>query len=283
MIFRTSPLPLSYNDVITKNFSAIYAKEKFGGNPLCIQFLEIILPTFFGGNPLVDGILGHSLLLSRAFSVGIPSWMGFEATTCCCLRPFLVGIPSWMGFEATTCCCLRPFLVGIPSWVGFSRPQLVVVSGLFIHDGIPAITRPFSRTFFLFPQWNSGYHEAFLTNFLSSSTMEFWLSQSLFHELSFFFHIGILAITKPFSRTFFLFPQWNSSYHEAFLTNFLSFSTMEFWLSRSLSHELSFFFHNGILAITKPFSRTFFLFSQWNSGYHEAFLTNFLSFFTMEF
>jgi hypothetical protein len=228
-------LPLSYNDVITKNFSAIYAKEKFGGNPLRIHFLKIILPTFFGGNPLGDGILGHSLLLSRAFSVGIPSWMGFEATTCCCLQPFLVGIPSWMGFEATTC-CLWPFLVGIPSWVGFSRPQLVVVSGLFIHDEIPAITRPFSRTFFLFPQWNSGYHKAFLTNFLSFSTMEFWLSQSLFHELSFFF------------------SQWNSGYHEAFLMNFLSFSTMEFWLSRSLSHELSFFFHNGILAITMPFS-----------------------------
>jgi hypothetical protein len=34
---------------------------------------------------------------------------------------------------------------------------------------------------------------------------------------------------------------------------------MEFWLSRSLSHEL-------------------FLFSRWNSGYHEAFLTNFLFF-----
>jgi hypothetical protein len=55
---------------------------------------------------------------------------------------------------------------------------------------------------------------------------------------------------------------------------------MEFWLSRSLSHEL-FFFHDGILAITKPFTRTF-LFSPWNSGYHEAFHTNF-SFFTMEF
>jgi hypothetical protein len=54
--------------------------------------------------------------------------------------------------------------------------------------------------------------------------MEFWLSRSLSHELSFFF------------------SQWNSGYHEAFLTNFLSF------------------FHNGILAITKPFSRTFFLF-----------------------
>jgi hypothetical protein len=57
---------------------------------------------------------------------------------------------------------------------------------------------------------------------------EFWLSGSLSHEL-FLFHDGILAINKPFSRTF-------------------SFFTMEFWLSRSLSHEL-FFFHDGILEI----------------------------------
>jgi hypothetical protein len=90
----------------------------------------------------------------------------------------------------------------------------------FFHDGILAITKPFSRTF-LFSRWNSDYHEAFLTNF-------------------FFFHVGILAIMKPFSRTF-------------------SFFTMGFWLSRSLSHEL-------------------FLFSRWNSGYHEAFLTNFFFF-----
>jgi hypothetical protein len=54
--FRTSLLSPSHNDVITKNFSAFYAKEKSGGNPLGIHFLEIILPTFFGGNPLVDGI-----------------------------------------------------------------------------------------------------------------------------------------------------------------------------------------------------------------------------------
>jgi hypothetical protein len=52
--------------------------------------------------------------------------------------------------------------------------------------------------------------------------MEFWLLESLSHEL-FFFHDGILAIRKPF------------------LTNF-------------------FLFHDGILAIRKPFSRTFFLF-----------------------
>jgi hypothetical protein len=94
--------------------------------------------------------------------------------------------------------------------------------------------------------------------------MKFRLSRSLSHELFFFFHDGILAITKPFTRTFsfftmelwlsrslshklFLFSRWNSGYHEAFHTNFSSFFTMEFWLSRSLSHKL-------------------FLFSRWNSG-----------------
>jgi hypothetical protein len=146
----------------------------------------------------MDGIfLGHNLLLSQAFSVGIPSWMGFSGL------------------------------------------QLVVVSGLFFVDGILAVTKPFSQTFsfftmefrlsrslshelfLFFSRWNFGYHEAFLTNF-------------------FFFHDGISAITKPFSRTF-------------------SFFTMEFRLSRSLSHEL-------------------FIFSRWNFGYHEAFLTNFFLF-----
>jgi hypothetical protein len=143
--------------------------------------------------------------------------------------------------------------VGIPQWMGFSRPQLVVVSGLF-----------FSIEFWLS---RSLSHELF--HFF---TMEFWLSRSLFHD-------GIRAITKPFSRTFsfftmefglsqslshelFLFSRWNFGYHKAFLTNF-------------------FFFHDGIWAITKPFSRTF-LFSRWNFGYHKAFLTNFF-FFTMEF
>jgi hypothetical protein len=72
--------------------------------------------------------------------------------------------------------------------------------------------------------------------------MEFWLSRSLSHELSF--------------------SRWNSGYQGAFHTDF-SFFTMEFWLSRSLSHEL-FFFHDGILAIKEPFSETF-LFSRWNS------------------
>jgi hypothetical protein len=124
--------------------------------------------------------------------------------------------------------------------------------------------------------------------------MEFRLSRSLSHELfsSFFsrwdfgyheaflmnffsFQDGILAITEPFSRTF-------------------SFFKMELWLSRSLSHELFLFsrwnsgyheaflmnffsFQDGILAITKRFHELF-LFSRWNSGYHEAFFTNFFFF-----
>jgi hypothetical protein len=57
----------------------------------------------------------------------------------------------------------------------------------------------------------------------------------------FFFHDGILAITKPFSRTFSFFTMefWlsQSLFHEIF-----SFFMMEFWLSRSLSCELFSFF-----------------------------------------
>jgi hypothetical protein len=130
------------------------------------------------------------------------------------------------------------------------------VDGILGHNLL--LSRAFVHNLFFFLRWNSVYQEAFLTNFFFF-TMEFWLSRSLSHELFLFFHNGILAITKPFSRTF-CFSRWNFGYHEAFLTS-LFFSTMEFWLSRSLSHEL------------------FSLFSRWNSGYHEAFLTNFFLFF----
>jgi hypothetical protein len=122
----------------------------------------------------------------------------------------------------------------------------------FFHDGILAIKEPFSRTF-LFSRWYSGYQEAFLMNF---------------------FHDGILAIKEPFSQ---LFSRWNSGYQGAFLTN-VSFFTMVFWLSGSLSHELfsrwnsgyqgaflTNFFHDGILAIKEPFSRTFFTMEFWLS------------------
>jgi hypothetical protein len=148
--------------------------------------------------------------------------------------------------------------------MGFSRPQLVAVSGLFGWESLSG--------------WDFLGHNLLLSQ-ASLSSVEFWLSQSLSHEL-FLFHDGILAITKPFWRTFsfftielwlsrslfhelFLFSRWDSGYHEAFFTNF-------------------FFFHDGTLAITKPFSRTFSFFTIefWlsRSLFHELF-----HFFTMEF
>jgi hypothetical protein len=68
-----------------------------------------------------------------------------------------------------------------------------------------------SHELFLFSRWDSGYHEAFYTNFFSR-----W--NSGYHGV--------------FSRTF-LFSRWNHGYHEA-LSRTLSFFTMESWLSRSL-------------------------------------------------
>jgi hypothetical protein len=126
----------------------------------------------------------------------------------------------------------------------------------FFHDGISAIRKPFLTNSFFFHDGTSAITELF-SRILSFFTMELRLSRSLSHK-------------------FFLFSRWNFGYHGAFLTN-------------------SFFFHDGTLAITEPFSRIvsfftmelwlsrslshkFFLFSRWNFGYHGAFLTNSLFF-----
>jgi hypothetical protein len=165
--------------------------------------------------------------------------------------------------------------------MGFSWPELVVVSGLSFVDGILAVTKPFSQTFFFFflsSQWNFGYHGAFLTNFFLFSffTMEFRLSRSLSHEFFLFFFTMEFRLSGSLSHELFLFSRWTSGYHEAFLMKF-------------------FFFHDGLSAIRKPFSRTFsfftmefrlsgslshelFLFSRWTFGYQEAFLRNFFFF-----
>jgi hypothetical protein len=171
----------------------------------------VVVSCLFGGNPFVDGILGHNLLLSQAFSVGIPLWTGFK----------------------------------------LSR------SLSFFYNRTLAIRGPFSQTF-LFLRWNSGYQEALRTN-SSFFTMEFWLSRSLSHNffsrrnsgyqeafltIFFFFHDGILAIRKPFSRIF-------SFFHDGILAIRKRFS------------RTFFFFHDEILAIRKPFSRTFFTMEFW--------------------
>jgi hypothetical protein len=47
----------------------------FGGNPFVDGILGhnlLLSQAFFGGNPFVDGILGHNLLLSHAFFGGNP-------------------------------------------------------------------------------------------------------------------------------------------------------------------------------------------------------------------
>jgi hypothetical protein len=144
-----SPLPVQRNIFFKKKFKNLC--QNFLNNDIYIRLAAIT-------TNYRDGNLGYNLLLSRAFSVGIPLTVGF-------------------------------------------RPQHVVVSGLSV--GIPL-----------------------MVGFRLSRSL--WLSRSLFTNSS-SFHDRILAIGKPFTRTF-------------------SFFTMEFWLSGSLSHE-------------------FFLFSRCNSGY----------------
>jgi hypothetical protein len=150
----------------------------------------------------VGGIfVGHNLLLSRAFFGGNPSMYGI--------------------FLGRNLLLPRAFFGGNPS-----------MGGIFLGHNLLLSQASFSWTEF----WLS---QSLSQKLFSFFTMDFRLSRS--PSLSFFFHDGISAITKPFS--FFLFSRWNFGYHGALL--FLSFFTMEFRLSRSPSHEL-------------------FLFSRWN-------------------
>jgi hypothetical protein len=172
--------------------------------------------------------------------------------------------------------------------MGFSRPQLVVVSGLFRWESLNGwdflghnlllsqasfftmefrLSRSLSHelfSFFTMELWLSRS----LSYELSFFTMEFWLSRSLSHELSFFTMEFWLSRSLSHELSFFTMEFWllrSLSYE-------LSFFTMEFWLSRSLSHELSFFTMEFWLLRSLSHELSF---SRWNSGYHEAFLTNF--------
>jgi hypothetical protein len=98
--FPHEPLALLSERFYREKLSAICVKEKFLNNAShihltaivinyhdrnnasqifkeCLTHSPIVASSLFGGNPFVDGILGHNLLLSRAFSVGIPSWIRF--------------------------------------------------------------------------------------------------------------------------------------------------------------------------------------------------------------
>jgi hypothetical protein len=90
-------------------------------------------------------------------------------------------------------------------------------------------------TSFSFTRCNFGYHKAFSLIFLSYDGISAITEPS--HEL--FFHTMEFRLSWSLPRTF--------------------FHTMEFWLSWSLSR--TFLLHDGILAITEPFS-----------NFHEFFL-----------
>jgi hypothetical protein len=88
--FPHEPLALLPQRFYREKLLAICVKEKFLNIASYIHLIATVLKTqatthllpqifflFFGGNPFVDGILGHNFLLSQAISVGIPSWMGF--------------------------------------------------------------------------------------------------------------------------------------------------------------------------------------------------------------
>jgi hypothetical protein len=130
----------------------------------------IVVSSLFGGNPFVDGILGHNLLLSQAFSVGIPLWMGFRLSRSLFHKLFFFS--QWnSGYQ-----------------------EALHTNFFFFHDGILAIKESFTRTFSFFTMefWLSG---SLSHDFFSFFTMGFWLSGSLLHELFSFFTMGFSRCT----------------------------------------------------------------------------------------
>jgi hypothetical protein len=99
-----------------------------------------------------------------------PFTFTFSKSTCQLF--FSVEIPSWMGLSGPQLAAVPGLWVGIPLWMGFSRPQLVVVSGLFWWESLDG--------------WDFLGHNLLLSQ-ASFSSMEFWLSRSLSHELFSFF------------------------------------------------------------------------------------------------
>jgi hypothetical protein len=79
--FPHEPLALLSQRFYHEKLSAICVKEKFLNNASHIHLTAIAINYH-------DENSGYNPLLPQAFSVEIPSWMGFYATTCCCLRPF---------------------------------------------------------------------------------------------------------------------------------------------------------------------------------------------------
>jgi hypothetical protein len=112
----------------------------------------------------VDGILGHNLLLFRAFSVGIPSWMGFRLSRSLFSQPVtLFTMEFWLSESPSQELFFSFFTMEF--WL----------SGTLFHE------------LFLFSRWKSGYQEAFLTNFFLFSRWNSGYQEAFSHELFSFF------------------------------------------------------------------------------------------------
>jgi hypothetical protein len=89
--FSHEPLALLSGHFCRKKVSSICVKEKILNSATRIHLTAIAI-TYHVGNS------GYNSLLSRAFSVGIPSWMGFFRPQLIVVSGLFGGIPSWMGF-----------------------------------------------------------------------------------------------------------------------------------------------------------------------------------------
>jgi hypothetical protein len=160
--------------------SGLFGWESLRGSDFRQQL--IVVSGLLGGNPFVDGILGHNLLLSRAFSSQSPLFLRWNSDY---REAFFTNL---FIFHNGILAIRKPFFTNF----SFFTMELWLSRSLS-HELCHFFTIEFwlsgslfSRTF-LFSRWNSSYQEAFLTSFFIFFTMEFWLSGSLSHELFPFF------------------------------------------------------------------------------------------------
>jgi hypothetical protein len=127
------------------------------------------------------------------------------------------------------------------------------------------LSRSLLHELFFFSQLNSGYHEAFYTNF-TFSQWNFGYHEAFYTNFS-FFHSGILAITKPFTLTFFYnrILAITKPFTRTFLFSHGGIS--------AIMEPFTNFFSGGISAITEPFHG--FLFHVMESRISGSLFTNF--------
>jgi hypothetical protein len=229
--------------------------------------------------------LGHNLLLSQAFR-----WES--------LWRWDLGFHGAFGYQGASFSKHFIFFLnlgyhGALSWISFLFSWISGNHRTF-HDGISAITEPFTMEFRLshsLSRWNFGYHRAFhdgVSAITEPFTMEFRLSRSLSQTFMNFFLVMEFKLSWNLSQTFTnFFLWWNSSYHGGVLklSRIISYDGIQA-ITKSFSNFHEFFFHTIELRLQHSplwnFSFTLrnfgnngalswnFSFTLWNFDYHEA-------------